>query len=242
MTTQTTPQTLTQQFAAEYAAGAVPAMLKTIRNATKYNKVILGGAMATSYAHQATFLAAAGAGPFGFVLPLLFDVTMVFMLSIIKTVGMARDAKRAAAVVFTLVALVSGFINAAAPGSVGMRALYAFVVALVIGVEWVAGKIRPDFDAIEAREAEISTTPAPAAATRRTLDPEVAAARAAKARATRERKAAAKAAEQLAAKDRATKAAATRKAKQAAEQGELDLMLGGYVPADAPVSPAPLFG
>lgn len=119
MTTQTTPQTLTQQFAAEYAAGAVPGMLKTIRNASKYNKVILAGAMVTSYAHQATYLAHAGAGPFGYVLPLLFDVTMVFMLSIIKTVGMARDAKRAAAVVFTLVALVSGGINAAAPGPPG---------------------------------------------------------------------------------------------------------------------------
>jgi hypothetical protein len=239
VTTQTTPQTLTQQFATEYAAGAVPGMLKTIRTASTFNKVILAGAMIVSYAHQATFLAAAGAGPFGWVLPLLFDVTMVFMLMVIKTVGMARDAKQAAAVVFALVALVSGVINAAAPGPIGMRALYAFVVALVIGVEWVAGKIRPDFAAIEARETEIGATPAPAA-TGRKLDPQVAAARAAKAKATRERNAAAKATEQLAAKDRAAKAAATRKAKQSAVQGELDLLLDGYVPADAPVSPAPL--
>lgn len=121
-----------------------------------------------------------------------------------------------------------------------MRALYAFVVALVIGVEWVAGKIRPDFTAIEARETEIAA-PAPAAPTGRKLDPQVAAERAAKARATRERNAAAKAAEQLAAKDRAAKAAATRRAKHDAVQGELDLMLTGHVPADAPVSPAPRF-
>lgn len=242
MTTQTTPaQTLAQQFAAEYAADAVPAMLRTIRNATRYNKAILMAAMATSYTHQALFLAHAGAGVFGWVLPLLFDTAMVYMLSIIKTHGMVREAKRAAAVVFTVVALVSGFINAAAPGSAGMRALYAFVVALVIGVEWVAGKIRPDFAAIEAREVEVSAAaPAPAAATGRKLDPEVAAARAAKARATRERNAAAKAAEKLAREERAAKAASTRKARRSAEQAELDLMLDGYTPADAPVSPAPL--
>src|SRR4051812_21991600 len=65
VTTQTTPQTLTQQFATEYAAGAVPGMLKTIRTASTFNKVILAGAMIVSYAHQASFLAAAGASPFG---------------------------------------------------------------------------------------------------------------------------------------------------------------------------------
>jgi hypothetical protein len=228
----TVQPTAAQQFADEYARDLVPGMLRTIRNARRYSRVILVGAMATSYTHQALFLAHTGAGIFGWVLPLLFDTAMVYMLSIVKAPGMVRDAKRAAAMVFAAVALVSGFINAAAPGSAGMRALYAFVVLLVIGVEWVAGHIRPDFTAIEARAA---AAPVPTA---RKLTPEVAAARAAKAKATRERNAQAKAAEQ-ATPVRAPRT--DRRPRQAGSpvQGELALMLDGYVPADAPVSPAP---
>jgi hypothetical protein len=236
-TTTQTPSTLAQQFAAEHAAGAVPAMLKTIRTADRFSKVILIVAMATSYIHQALFLYYVGAGPFGFVIPLLFDTAMIYMLKVMRTVGMARAARRAAAVVFGAVTLVSGFVNAAAPGTLGMRALYAFVVLLVIGVEIVSGLIRPDFTAIEARAAEVSA-PAPAT-TGRKLDPEVAKARAAKAKATREANAQAKAAREAAAQDRAAKAARTRKARQATEQAELDLMLDGFTPEDAPVSPAP---
>ncbi len=239
--TPAAPTTLAQQYAAEYAQDAVPAMLKTVRAASTFSKVILVAAMATSYVHQALFLYHLGAGIFGFVIPLLFDTAMIYMLKVMRTVGMARDAKRAAAAVFGAVALVSGFINAAAPGALGLRALYAFVVLLVIGVEVVSGKIRPDFAAIETRAIEAHAA-APAAKTTRKLDPQVAAARAAKAKATRELNAHRKATEQAARQDRAAKAAATRKAKQTTFQAELDLMLAGDIPADAPVSPAPYLG
>jgi hypothetical protein len=190
-----TTQSLTQQFAAEHAKNVVPTNGRDHQGRPGRQEGHPAGALGCSYVHQAMFLDHLGAGPFGWVLPLIFDTAMVTMLQVTKTVGMARDAEKAAGVVFALVALASGLINAAAPGAVGPRALFAFVVAVVIGVEWVAGKIRPDFTAIEAREAE---TTGNVKAAGRKLDPEEAKRRAAKAAITRKANQAAEAAEELA--------------------------------------------
>lgn len=235
MTAQTT---LTQQFAAEYAKGAVPKMLKAIKTIKAANKLILLGALAASYLHQAHYLGDLGAGFFAWIVPAVFDLGMVSMLTITQTPGMAADAKRAAMKILVVLVLISATVNFAAPGAYQLRIIFALVVALVAGVEWVAGKIRPDFAAIEARETEVAGA-APAKIGRK-LDPETAAARAAKAKTTREANAKAKAARDAAAQERAAKAAATRKAKQTNVQAELDLMLTGYTPTDAPTSPAPV--
>jgi hypothetical protein len=171
---------LTQQFAAEYAKKAVPGMLRAIRVNKLANKGILLGAVAASYLHQAHFLDSLGAGLFSWILPGVFDLGIVSMLTITQTTGMAADAKRAALKVLVVVVLISGTVNFLAPGALILRIIFAVVVALVAGVEWVAGKIRPDFAAIEHRETELTTrtvtdtthvdvgpgrlTPAPAAA------------------------------------------------------------------------------
>lgn len=228
-----TTKTLTQQFATEYARNAVPAMLRAIRIIKLANKGILLGALAVSYLHQAHYLQALGASVFSWILPAVFDLGMVSMLTITQTVGMAADAKRAAMKILVVVVLISAAVNAAAPGPVFLRVVFALVVGLVAGVEWVAGKIRPDFAAIEAREAEVTAE----VAKPRKLDPEVAKARTAKAAATRKANQAARNAATLSPQK---KAARTRKARrEIAEQAELDLMLTGYLPANAPVSPAP---
>jgi hypothetical protein len=70
---------------------------------------------------------------------------------------MAADAKRAALKVLIVVIAISAAVNAAAPGPLGLRIIFALIVGLVAGVEWVAGKIRPDFAAIEVRETELTT-------------------------------------------------------------------------------------
>src|SRR6266498_1303853 len=79
------------------------------------------------------------------------------MLTITQTTGMAADAKRAALKVLVVVVLISGTVNFLAPGAIILRIIFAVVVGLVAGVEWVAGKIRPDFAAIEVRETELTT-------------------------------------------------------------------------------------
>jgi hypothetical protein len=167
--------TLTQQFATEYAKKAVPGMLRAIRVNKLANKGILIGAVAASYLHQAHFLLTLGAGVFSWILPAVFDLGIVSMLTVTQTTGMAAEAKRAALKVLIVVVLISGTVNFLAPGALILRIIFAIVVALVAGVEWVAGKIRPDFAAIEHRENELTTptnpVPAPAAETKPVDDP-----------------------------------------------------------------------
>ncbi len=153
---------LTQQFAAEYTKRAVPGMLRAIRTIKWANKGILIGAVAASYLHQAHFLTTLGAGIFAWIVPAVFDLGIVSMLTITQTVGMADDAKRAAMKVLVVVITISAAVNAAAPGPLGLRIIFALIVGLVAGVEWVAGKIRPDFAAIEVRENELTTSHTPA--------------------------------------------------------------------------------
>ncbi|WP_435151040.1 DUF2637 domain-containing protein [Micromonospora aurantiaca (nom. illeg.)] len=153
----TDPSTFTQQFAAEYARNAVPAMLKAIGSIKRYNRFVLLGALLTSYLHQAHYLWTQNAGYFAYLVPLIFDAAMVSMLTVVRTSGIAKDAKRGALVVFACAALLSATINFASPGSLGLRLVFALVVVLVIGVELVAGRIRPDFAAIEAEAAALLT-------------------------------------------------------------------------------------
>ncbi|MEU0156479.1 DUF2637 domain-containing protein [Micromonospora fulviviridis] len=153
----TDPATVTEQFAAEYARNAVPAMLKAIGSIKRYNRFVLLGALATSYLHQGHYLWTQNAGYFAYLVPLIFDAAMVSMLTVVRTSGIARDAKRGALVVFAAAALLSATINFASPGSLGLRLVFALVVVLVIGVELVAGRIRPDFAAIQAEAAALLT-------------------------------------------------------------------------------------
>ncbi|SCG14592.1 Protein of unknown function [Micromonospora echinofusca] len=149
------PGTVTEQFAAEYARNAVPTMLKAIGSIKRYNRFVLLGALLTSYLHQAHYLWTQNAGYFAYLVPLIFDAAMVSMLTVVRTSGIAKDAKRGAMVVFAAAALLSATINFASPGSLGLRLVFALVVVLVIGVELVAGRIRPDFAAIEAEAAAL---------------------------------------------------------------------------------------
>ncbi|MGA4730502.1 DUF2637 domain-containing protein [Micromonospora taraxaci] len=153
----TDPAAVTEQFAAEYARNAVPSMLKAINSIKRYNRFVLLGALLTSYLHQAHYLWTQNAGYFAYLVPLIFDAAMVSMLTVVRTSGIARDAKRGAMVVFAAAAMLSATINFASPGSLGLRLVFALVVVLVIGVELVAGRIRPDFAAIEAEATALLT-------------------------------------------------------------------------------------
>ncbi|MBM0205553.1 DUF2637 domain-containing protein [Micromonospora sp. STR1s_5] len=151
----TDPTAVTEQFAAEYARNAVPTMLKAIGSIKRYNRFVLLGALLTSYLHQAHYLWTQNAGYFAYLVPLIFDAAMVSMLTVVRTSGIAKDAKRGAMVVFAAAAMLSATINFASPGSLGLRLVFALVVVLVIGVELVAGRIRPDFAAIQAEAANL---------------------------------------------------------------------------------------
>jgi hypothetical protein len=132
-------------------------MLNAIASVKRWNRATLLGALATSYLHQADYLAAKGAGLFAYLPPAIFDTAMVSMLVVVRTHGIARDAKRWAMTVFVGAALLSATVNFAAPGDLGLRVVFALVVVLVIGVELVAGRIRPDFAAIDMQATDLLT-------------------------------------------------------------------------------------
>nr|WP_203739890.1 DUF2637 domain-containing protein [Actinoplanes cyaneus] len=132
-------------------------MLKAIDSVKRYNRATLIGALITSYLHQAHYLSSKGAGYFAYLPPAIFDTAMVAMLIVVRTHGIVKDAKRWAMAVFIGAALLSATVNFAAPGDLGMRLVFALVVVLVIGVELVAGRIRPDFTAIDKQAADLMT-------------------------------------------------------------------------------------
>jgi signal transduction histidine kinase len=224
MTTAMTPASLTEQFNAQYRANLVPQILKTIRRVKQANQAIVLLAMGISYTHQAHFLHGLGAGPFAYAVPVAFDLLIYVAIKVTQTPGLVAAARRAAITLLVPSVLVSATVNAVADGHLLLRVLYAVVVAEIAAAEWLASKIRPDFTAIE--QVAAAAAPAP---TGRKLDPAVAAERAEKARLTRERN-------RLARLSPQQKAALTRQANRRAD--ELDRMAAGYVPANAPVSPA----
>lgn len=177
--------TLTQKFRDEYSKGIVPAMLKAIDAAKRDTRIIVVAVLAITYKHQAAWLSTIdGIGILGWVIPAVVDLAMLRMLGIVQTTGMRRPAKRGALAVFGLLATMSAAVNVAAPGAVAARVIFGALVAVAAGVKIVAALVGPDFDEMEATEVATQVVPAES----RKLDPQVAAERAAKARATKERK------------------------------------------------------
>jgi signal transduction histidine kinase len=220
MTTQT-PATLTEQFNAQYAANLVPQILKTIKRVKQANTAIVLLAMGISYTHQVHFLTSLGAGLFAYAVPVAFDLLIYVSIKVTQTPGLVAAAKRAALTLLVPAVLVSATVNAVADGHPLLRVLYALVVAEIAAAEWLASKIRPDFAAIETTVAE--ATPAQPATNPTRSD---AAKRAAATRKANAERAA------------ADKAAAAERRRLARQTRELERMAAGYVPADAPVSPA----
>lgn len=220
-------KTLAAQYREAQTANLIPTILKTISRVKRATKAIVVLAMATSYMHQVHYLEGLGAGIFAYAPPAIFDLTIYVSLLISQTPGLVREAKRAAIKVLALFTAISMLVNALAPGADFLKVTYVLVVAAIAVVEWLCAKIEVDFTALEAVETAAGPTRT------RKLDPAVAAERAAKARITRE-------ANRLAQMTPAQRAALTRKAK-AAQQDDAELvrMAAGYIPKDAPVSPAP---
>jgi hypothetical protein len=157
-----THPTHAQQFAVEYARGAVPAMLKAIRAAKRDTRLIVAGVLAITYPHQALWLTTiAGVGVLGWVIPAVVDLAMLRMLGIVQTTGMRTQAKRAALVMTGLLATMSAIVNVAVPGAWAARAIFGALVLMAAGVKIVTSLVGPDFAEIE--QAEQSIAPAAAA-------------------------------------------------------------------------------
>jgi hypothetical protein len=161
MTTQ--PTTLAQQFAAEYAKGVVPAMMKTLDSGKKRSKALLVLVMAVTYWHVASFLVWHTAfGWFGLAVPLIVDLSMLQMLDVLQTRGMRKPARQAATVFAAVLGLISGAFNVIAADDAFTAFGFASLVLIAVATKVVVSLMGPDFEAIEQVEQAVTVTAAPA--------------------------------------------------------------------------------
>lgn len=223
-----TTQTLTQQFAAKYAEGVVPAMLKQIKAAKRDTRLIVAGVLAITYPHQALYLTHVdGMHVLGWAVPAVVDLTMLRMLGIVQTTGMRRPAKVGALVLTGCLAVMSAAVNIAAPAALMARAIFGALVLIAAGVKIVTSLVGPDFAAIEATETKATEVVAPVKSAANPNRSEAAK----KAAETRKAKAAEQAAADEARRERRRLAAQIR-------QIEAGVKMQDVAGTDAPVSPA----
>jgi len=157
-----TTQSLTQQFAAEYAKNVVPAVLKTIKNSKWKTRAIMTGVFAVTYQHQATFLTAdPSIGVLGWAIPGINDLAMLTMVELLQTPALSRSAKRGAGWMLGVCGGLSAAVNVAAPGTLLARVIFGVLVAIVVGLKLVTARIKPDFAELEAQETQAATLAAP---------------------------------------------------------------------------------
>lgn len=179
-------------------------------------RLFMLGAAAISFSHIIATSHALGLGWEAWTVPFLIDGLAVLGM-IGRSAKFAASTQRAGLRLMIGAGALSLACNVYAGHNLGQRLYGVLIVAGFVVSEWYAAKLRP-------------ATPAPVVTAQptRTLDPQVAAERAAKAAATR-------ATNKTAKLTPAQRGAATRKANR-----ELAAMAAGFVPADAPVSPAPI--
>lgn len=158
--------TLTEQFAAEYAKGVVPAALEALKLVKRNTKRIAMLALAVSTPHQALFLFGLGhphgvldliaAGFFALLIPLTIDLGIITSLAVTQTVGIVKKAKQRALLALGLLVAASATVNVLAEGPLLVRALTAFTAVVLALVEWVAAAIAPDFSELEQAEATVA--------------------------------------------------------------------------------------
>lgn len=225
--------TLAQQFAAEYARNAVPAMLKTIKTSKWKTRLIMTGVFATTYKHQADFLSAdESIGVLGWAIPGINDLAMLTMVEILQTPAMDKRAKRGAAWMLGVCGSLSATINVVAPGSLLARFVFGLLVGIVVGLKLVTARIKPDFAELEQQEVQAVEVAAP-------VDELAEQRKADRRERDRQRRAAQREAEWAAAAEAERKAEERRERRRLARQvAELET---SFAAADAPVSPAPDF-
>lgn len=154
-------QTLTQQYAAKIAKDIVPATIKAIDHAKHGSRLVLLIAIVATYGHQATYLLTQGFGWLAWVVPGAFDVGIIVMVIVTQTPAMDPEAKAKGRKALVMLVAVSMGINTAAPGTITAHVVFPLLVAEIGVIEWVSGSIRPYFEALEAREAEVTAAVAP---------------------------------------------------------------------------------
>lgn len=149
--------TQAQKFAVAYAADMAEAMLKTIKYVRWAATAIMVIAMVTSYTHQAGYLTDIGTPALGaWLIPGALDALTFLCVKVLGTPGMAQPAKTMALRVLVFPVLASGFINFMGPGELITKLVFVLAVLMIPAAELVASRIKPDFEAMDSMERNIT--------------------------------------------------------------------------------------
>jgi hypothetical protein len=155
-------QTQAQIFAAEYAKSLAVQMLRTIKWVRRAANVIMVIAMVVSYAHQAHYLEGLGAQQYAaWSIPGALDCLTFICVKVLSTAAVVKSARVVAGAVLIFPVSVSSAVNFIAPGATVVKWMYVACVLLIPAAELVAGRIKPDFAAMDAMERAIAPAPEP---------------------------------------------------------------------------------
>lgn len=149
--------TQAQKFAAAYAADMAESMLKTIKYVRWAATAIMVIAMVTSYTHQAGYLSDIGTPVLGsWLIPGALDALTFLCVKVLGTPGMAQPAKTMALRVLVFPVLASGAINFIGPGELVTKLVFVLAVLMIPAAELVASRIKPDFQAMDSMERDLT--------------------------------------------------------------------------------------
>lgn len=157
-------QTQAQLFAAEYAKNLARQMLRTIKLVRLAANAIMVIAMVVSYAHQAHYLEGLGAQRFAaWSIPGALDCLTFICVKVLSTAAVVKVARIVAGAVLIFPVSVSSTVNFIAPGATVVKWVYVATVLLIPAAELVAGRIKPDFAAMDAMERNVAPPAIPQA-------------------------------------------------------------------------------
>jgi hypothetical protein len=202
-------QTLTEQYAAKRSKGIVNQAIWTQRIVIGFVALIVIAAMVANYSHQSAYLVDHVDKLTAYIVPAALDLLTAMCAVILALPVMSMASKWWALGGLVFAVAGSGTLSFMAPGDIVGKCVAGGLVALIAAAEFVANHTHVDFRLLAAAETEF--VPVEVAKVRK---PKTVAEKAAI----------------------VEKANETRKANR--EARDLAKMQAGYVPIDAPVSPA----
>lgn len=150
-----------ERYAETIRETAVDEILKTLKVAKRWAQFIVIAVMVVSYQHQRHFFVSRQADTIGsLLLPIIFDASIIFLVRVISTTGIAKLPQRAALAALVIPVTASAWVNFAASPNSFIGWVYVVAVGLVAVIETIKALIKPDPEAL--REAENSAAPAAA--------------------------------------------------------------------------------
>lgn len=151
-----------ERYAKTIRETAVDEILKTIKASKRLGMLLVLLVIVISFQHQRDFFSSHHAGSIGSIgLPLIFDVSIIWLVGVISTTGMNKVAVWMAAGALVIPVGASATINFVASPDVIVGWAYVVAIGLVAVIETIKALIKPDPAAL--REVEHSAD-APAAA------------------------------------------------------------------------------